>query len=120
MGKSISNAINKKQINCPFCSSKSPAHKNVDYLKRIEEQYGKNEYEVLIEDFIGTDKIPIRHKCGFIFKTRINDFLKSQGCPRCAPRLSKGERTIIDYLTKNKFVMNFKLVFPRLISVLIF
>ena len=111
--KSIGNAINKKQVNCPFCSSKSPAHKHIDYLKRIEERYGENEYEVLAEDFIGTDKIPIRHKCGFIFKTRINDFLKSQGCPKCAPRLSKGERAIIDYLTKKQICYEFQATIPE-------
>ena len=111
--KSISNATNKKQVNCPFCSSKSPAHKYINYLARIEERYGKNQYEILAKDFVGTDKIPVRHKCGFIFKTRINDFLKSQGCPRCAPRLSKGEKAVIEFLEKNKITYEFQASIPE-------
>lgn len=100
--RDIANTCSREQLNCPYCSSKSPAHKYIDFNKRIETVFGKNEYQILETDFIGTDKIHIKHKCGFIYTTRIYDFLKSKGCPKCNVKLSKGEKAIINYLMEHK------------------
>lgn len=96
--KQPTNAVQKNSLNCPYCSSKSPAHKYVDFQQRINDVFGNNEYKILEKDFVGADKIHIQHKCGFIYTTRVYDFLKSNGCPRCSGKRSKGVMKIIDYL----------------------
>nr|DAG59755.1 MAG TPA: restriction enzyme [Caudoviricetes sp.] len=98
--KMPTNAVQKQSVNCPYCSSKSPAHEYINYQDRIDKQFGKDEYTVLEKDFIGTDKIHIKHKCGFIYSTRINDFLESHGCPHCSGKRSKGVQKIIEVLLK--------------------
>lgn len=52
-------------------------------------------------------KTLFRHSCGFIFKTRPKDLINGHSfCPKCSKKTSKGERSIINFLTINniKFI----------------
>lgn len=63
-------------------------------------QLGNGEYELL--QFKGmSQKSLIKHKCGFIYETRLSDFQKTRGCPKCYRKISKYERQLKEWLEKN-------------------
>lgn len=97
-----SNGVQKGQVLCPYCQSPSPAHQYIDWPKRIAEVFGEDNYQIVEDDFVGTDRIHIKHKCGFTFPTRIYDFIKGQGCPACSGHISKGALQICHYLDYHK------------------
>lgn len=67
----------------------------------------------LIEDYEGqyTKKL-FRHKCGFIFSVRPKDIITGHSyCPKCSKKASKGERRIIEFLTKKNIAFEKEKVF---------
>lgn len=107
------NIVNKGRNLCPYCESKSPSHKYTNFLEKINNTFGENNYKVFNNDFIGTDKIKIQHKCGFIFYSRIYDFLKSSGCPFCNGFMSSGEKIIAKYLIDNNIKFQYQYSLPE-------
>ena len=61
-----------------------------------------NEYQLL--QYKGTNyKSLIKHKCGFIFSTRLSDFEKTRGCPKCYRKISKGEQLVMKFLENHNY-----------------
>lgn len=49
------------------------------------------------------EKTLFRHSCGFIFKVRPKDLISGHSfCPKCSKKASKGERKIMEWLSKNE------------------
>jgi hypothetical protein len=66
------------------------------FISRIPSDY------TLLEDYNGVDtKVLFQHNCGFIWKTTPHNIISGTGCPKCVHKKSKGEKKIIDFLTKN-------------------
>lgn len=86
-----------KRKKCPGCSY------NAKHLTTTGIQARLKDY-TLLEEYQGTDtKILVRHNdCGFIWKTTPHNLISGFGCPKCSKRNSKGERKIIDFLTREK------------------
>ena len=72
---------------CPNCSkvcNKFSFEEGQELLNRK----GNNEYTLL--QYAGTNKRSlIRHKCGFIYSTRLLNFENTKGCPKCYKKISK-------------------------------
>lgn len=64
---------------------------------------GNNEY--LLLQYNGTNvKSLIKHKlCGFCYTTRLSDFEKTRGCPKCYKKYSKGEQLVAKFLEENHY-----------------
>lgn len=63
---------------------------------------GNNEYQLL--QYKGTNyKSLIKHKCGFVFSTRLSDFEKTRGCPKCYRKISKGEQLVMKFLENHNY-----------------
>lgn len=87
---------------CPLCSGR---YKDTDIFKEEVELLVGDEFEVLGEYVLATEKVKFKHlKCGKTFKMRPNDFKNGQRCPHC--KKSKGEKVIYDILTREN--VNFK------------
>ena len=64
------------------------------FLLRVPKEYTP------LEEYAGMDnKILFKHKCGFIRAITPHNLLAGHtNCPRCAPKISKGERKIMNVL----------------------
>jgi len=64
-----------------------------------------------VEEYKGRfNKILIKHKCGFIWKTMPKNLIDGKGCPKCNKKTSKGEATIENFLKESK--IDYKREFP--------
>ena len=81
-----------KNKSCPFCIGKELL--NTQALKSIL----SNEYELLSQYKSTNDYIIVKHKCGFIWRTKAKKLYNYIGCPRCNKKRSKGEQKIEAYL----------------------
>lgn len=93
---------------CPNCYkvvNKFDFKQAQEYLKK----YGKEEYDLL--QFKGIQfKSLVKHKCGFCFSMRLEDFKlgKIKGCPKCFKKMSKGEQIIYNFLKEEKFIFEYQ------------
>ena len=87
---------------CPNCFKVHNKFTLEEGQKMLDEK-GNNEYTLL--QFKGTnEKCLIKHKkCGFCFTTRLGDFEKTKGCPKCYKKYSKGEQMVAKFLTDNNY-----------------
>ena len=86
---------------CPNCGKNGMRVDEVEYTRRMEQIFGKDEYEIL--DYTSTLKRAIfRHKCGFVFSQIARNFLKGRGCPQCFHTISKGELRVRAFLDKHQ------------------
>lgn len=100
-----------KILYCPNCSSRK-SHNFINYQERVNANFG-NEY-ILMDEVYYNKKISIKHKnCGLIFEMRIDNFLRSKGCPICAPSVSKGEQKILNYFKDKNYNCNYQFRIPN-------
>lgn len=81
---------------CPNCFK---AHNKFSFeaAQKFLDEKGNSEYTLL--QYKGNDsKSLIKHKCGFCFSTRLADFGKTRGCPKCYRKISQGEQKVIKFL----------------------
>lgn len=93
--------VRKTSIKCPYCESPNPGHKYIDLKKRVKDVLGED-YQLLDGDPKTTEKVHIKHKCGFVFSGKIHNLLRSNGCPKCYGKKSKGELRIAKWLVAKK------------------
>lgn len=89
---------NEKSI-CPYCGENGSPVLLKEYENKLIKIFGANEYTILNYKNI-TSKATFKHKCGFVFMQKANNFLNGRGCPKCFKTISKGELKIIDFLNK--------------------
>lgn len=99
--KSASNMINSsEETMCIRCGKNGRPIFLEDFLKRMKE-CGKEDYEVL--EFKGIrSSAKFKHSCGFVFTKTAENFLITNGCPKCYGKVSKGELKIERWLKENK------------------
>ena len=86
---------------CPNCFKTHNKFSFEDAQNWLNEK-GNGEY-VLLQYKGGNDKSLVKHKCGFCYSTRLADFSKKRGCPKCYKQYSKGEQVVAEFLEKNNF-----------------
>lgn len=97
--KGVSKQFNGKI--CPNCFKVSNKFSFEEAQEELNKK-GNKEYQLL--QYKGTNyKSLIKHKCGFVFSTRLSDFEKTRGCPKCYRKISKGEQLVIDFLKKYNY-----------------
>lgn len=70
------------------------------------------EFELLEEYKNETHKVLFRHQCGFIFKAAPQSIVSGHTyCPKCSAKASKGERKIMEILSKNNIAFEKEKVF---------
>ena len=87
-----------KHTNCYYCSSSAKKMNFIGLQENISKSY------TLLEEYKGTEvKVLFRHEdCGFIWKTTPHNIVSGCGCPKCAPKRSKGELKIINFLQQKQ------------------
>lgn len=87
---------------CYYCIDYAKKMNTIGFQNKIPKEY------TLLEEYKGTDKrVLFRHEnCGFIWKTSPHNIINGCGCPKCAPKRSKGEKKIISFLEKYKINFN--------------
>lgn len=89
----------EKNPYCSYCQEGAKKMNTSGFVSRIPSDY------TLLEEYNGADtKVLFRHSCGFIWKTTPHNIISGTGCPKCAHKKSKGEKKIIDFLTKNNII----------------
>ena len=82
-----------KNQKCQYCENCHNMNHQA-FLLKVPKEYTP------LEEYAGMDnKILFRHKCGFIRAITPHNLLAGHiNCPRCAPKISKGERKIMNIL----------------------
>lgn len=84
---------------CPNCSENSQELTLYRFQKKLTE-VRKDDYQVVNpESYVnGHTKILMRHSCGFIWYVKPTKLLYQTNCPKCAKKISKGEKRIEQFL----------------------
>lgn len=86
---------------CPNCS-KVVNKFSLENAQKLLDIKGQQEYKLL--QYKGmNNKSLIKHQCGFCFTTRLSDFEKTRGCPKCYRKISKGKQKIMNFLNINNY-----------------
>lgn len=85
-----------KNPHCPFCVGRELL--NTQAVKALL----PTEYELLSEYSSTNEKVLVKHKCGFIWKTKVKKLYDNFGCPHCNKKRSKGEQKITNWLMNNE------------------
>lgn len=87
---------------CPKCWRKR-LRKTNDEFKLEVSNLTNDEYTVLSKYKGSQTKVKFKHKtCGFVFKTKPNNFLNGSRCPNC--HMSRGEKAVKDYLLAKRIL----------------
>ena len=86
---------------CPWCDKKKETISLNELKKILTNKYG-DEYITMDENFDKkkTQRILVKHSCGFIFASNWKNLVGGQGCPKCKNRTLEME--LIKYLEKAK------------------
>lgn len=97
--KVVKMSFNGKQ--CPSCFKVWNKFNFEDGKELLLKKAG-SDYELL--QFTGTkEKSLVRHKCGFCYSVRIEDFEKTKGCPKCYKKYSSLEQKVAEFLDRNNY-----------------
>ena len=105
------NVLQKK--GCPMCANKIVSQKlSKTYEQYVEEVLINNPDIEVLEKYINA-KTPILHKCkkdGYEWMATPSNVLSGKGSPQC--KESKGERTVRQWLERNKVIYKSQYKFP--------
>lgn len=90
-------------------------HSIEEVQSRIDELFGENNFKVFAMDR-QTNKITVRHSCGFSRVIDRQRFYESGLCPRCDRSASRGEVAIANFLLKHNIPFEAEKSFPDLVS----
>lgn len=79
----------KSRYRCHKCSIKHRAKirtkSHTDFVKQVDDCYGKGEYTVLTSYVNADTRVKVKHnKCGNIYMSRPADLIRGHGCQKCA------------------------------------
>lgn len=100
---------------CPNCNNgkKKLLLESSEAQKRIDKEFGENQYELLTYTGQLDHNNRIRClNCNLIFTTHFTSFLSSRGCPKCQRFQSKGEKMVKRYLENNNISFTEQRRFP--------
>ena len=74
---------------CPKCSlecgTSSRTKTQEQFIKEVDDCYGKGGYTILGKYKTAMTKVKVRHnKCGNVYLAKPADFIRGHGCPKCA------------------------------------
>lgn len=94
------NILSGHALLCPHCEGRV-AHFTFEELQQKAFEIWGTDYSILNKnnETDGAHLLVRHNKCGFIWKTRQNNFLRGHGCPRC--KQSTGEYQIERWLKKH-------------------
>ena len=78
----------KKGTRCPKCNGRINNKTTAYFINELTEKYGHGEYIVLSE-YIQSEKIKIRHKCGYEFYIMPSKLLTRKICAKCNKKVHK-------------------------------
>lgn len=72
------------------------------FIKRIEDKFGEDEYEVIGEYVNSKTPVKVKHiKCGTVLNVKPEEFIKTQGCYKCSEVRTK-RKTHEEFVEKLK------------------
>lgn len=90
-----------KGVSCSFCEGVKNKKNNTTFENELQHIY-PNKFLIIKPYTNANENIRVRcNKCGFIRDVKPTALLRSGYCPKCDTKISKGERTIAQWLLDN-------------------
>lgn len=99
--KDVSHITRQKTLCACFKEDKDNCDSLKDIQRKIDEKFGTNEF-ILLDFKRESNKIKVKHKCGFIRQIDRSRFFDRGRCPQCDRAISHGERNIAGILVDLK------------------